>query len=218
MMLFLYIMGSGYLGYDRMNADWIAYYIEAFTIFLALNIKLRWQKEHRDRLHVVLPISLRCVSKARLYTFGIILLLIFFGALLLYRLFYFFYPQTSTSMLSILVMTGFGLMFNAIFFFLIPDLKGYVAVDNRILGMRPATLYRIARLLLVGLGCLVGLLAFLATQIGDQVKPEMDFGNFFVRVYTWTFQSISCSTFFLICGLILFVFTIMVFENRRTYT
>lgn len=217
MLVFLYLLGSGYLGYERMDADWIAYFIEAFSIFLPLNIRLRWQREKKDRLHAVLPISLRSISKARLYTFGLILVLIFFGALLLYQLFYSLYPETSTSMLSILVMIGFGFTFNAIFFFLIPDFKGFVSVDNRVLGIPPAILYRFLRVIFIILGCLMGIMAFLAAQIGDRIKPDMDFGSLLVRIYCWIFQSISWSALFLAGGLILFTFTIVVFEKRKTY-
>ena len=214
---FLYLMGTGYLGQDRMGADWIAYFILAAGIFLPLNIKLRWHREKRDRVHRMLPLSLRRISIARFFVFFTGLMAIFLASLALFGLFHSLVPNTSTSFLSIFSMTGFALVFNAIYYFLVPDLKGYTATDNKLLAIPVRVLYKVFRIFCICIGSVVGLFAFLLVQIGENFQGRGSFDRLMTNLYKGIFQSPFWTIVFLTFSLFLFFLAILLFENRRSY-
>ena len=214
---FLYLLGTGYLGQERMGADWIAYFILGMGIFLPFNIKLRWHREKRDRIHQLLPISLRRISIARVFVFFVGLMAILLGSLALFGLFHSLVPNTSTSFLSIFAMTGFSLIFNAIYLFLVPDLKGYTATDNKLLTVPVHVLYKAFRVLFIFTGVVVGLSAFLLVQIGEDLHGRGNFNRLMVNLYKGIFQSPFWTIVFLAFSLFLFFLAILLFENRRSY-
>jgi len=214
---FLYLLGTGYLGQERIGADWIAYFILGASIFLSLNIKLRWHREKRDRIHRMLPLSLRRISIARVFVFFVGLMAILFASLALYSLFHSLVPNTSTSFLSIFAMTGFTLVFNAIYFFLVPDLKGYTAADNKFLAIPVHILYKVFRVFFICIGSVVGLFAFLLVQIGEDFHGRGNFDRLMVNLYKGIFQSPFWTIVFLAFSLFLFFLAVLIFENRRSY-
>ena len=214
---FLYLLGTGYLGQDRVGADWIAYFILSAGIFLPLNIKLRWHREKRDRIHQMLPLSLRRISMARVFVFFVGLMAILLASLALFFLFHSLVPNTSTSFLSIFAMTGFTLVFNAIYFFLVPDLKGYTATDNKFLAIPVHVLYKVFRVFCICIGSVVGLFAFLLVQIGEDFHGRGNFDRLMVNLYKGIFQSPFWTIVFLAFSLLLFFLAILLFENRMSY-
>ena len=214
---FLYLLGTEYIGQDRVGADWIAYFILGASIFLPFNIKLRWHREKRDRIHQILPLSLRRISIARFLVFFVGLMTILLCSLVLYILFHSLVPDTSTSFLSIFAMTGFALVFNAIYFFLVPDLKGYTATDNKFLAIPVCILYKVFRIFCICIGIVVGLFAFLLVQIGENFHNRGGFDRFMANLYKEIFQSPFWTIVFLTFSLFLFFLAILLFENRKSY-
>ncbi len=214
---FLYLLGTGYLGQDRIGADWIAYFVLGAGIFLPFNIKLRWHREKRDRIHRMLPFSLRQISIARFFVFFVGLMAIVLGSLALYSLFHSLVPNTSTSLLSIFAMTGFVMIFNAIYYFLVPDLKGYSANDNKFLAIPVSVIYKVLRVFFICIGSVVGLFAFLITQIGEDFHDRGGLNRLMVNLYKGIFQSPFWTIVFLAFSFLLFFLAILVFENRRSY-
>ena len=214
---FLYLLGTGYLGQDRVGADWIAYFILGTGIFLPINIKSRWHREKRDRIHQMLPLSLRRISMARVFVFFVGLMAILLASLALFFLFHSLVPNTSTSFLSIFAMTGFTLVFNAIYFFLVPDLKGYTATDNKFLAIPVHVLYKVFRVFCICIGSVVGLFAFLLVQIGEDFHGRGNFDRLMVNLYKGIFQSPFWTIVFLAFSLLLFFLAILLFENRMSY-
>lgn len=214
---FLYLLGTGYLGQERIGADWIAYFILGAGIFLPFNIKLRWHREKRDRIHRMLPLSLRRISIARVFVFFVGLMAIVLGSLALYCLFHRLVPNTSTSLLSIFAMTGFAMVFNAIYYFLVPDLKGYTAADNKLLAIPVHVLYKVFRVFFICIGSVVGLLAFLLVQIGENFHGRGNLARLMVNLYKGIFQSPFWTIVFLAFSFFLFFLAILIFENRRSY-
>jgi len=214
---FLYLLGTGYLGQERIGADWIAYFILGAGIFLPFNIKLRWHREKRDRIHQMLPLSMRRISMARFFVFFIGLMAIMLASLALFFLFHSLVPNTSTSLLSIFAMTGFALVFNAIYYFLVPDLKGYAATDNKFLAIPVHVLYKAFRVFCICIGIVVGLFAFLLVQIGENFHSRGNFGRLMANLYKGVFQSLFWTIVFLAFSLFLFFLAILIFENRKSY-
>ncbi|MCK4645554.1 MAG: hypothetical protein KAU46_04820 [Candidatus Aminicenantes bacterium] len=214
---FLYLLGTGYLGQDRMGADWIAYFVLGAGIFLPFNIKLRWHREKRDRIHQMLPFSLRRISIARFFVFFVGLMAIVLCSLTLYILFHSLVPNTSTSLLSIFAMTGFAMVFNAIYYFLVPDLKGFADADNKFLAIPVCVLYKVFQVFFICIGIVVGLLAFLLVQIGENFHGRGNFSRLMVNLYKGIFQSPFWTIVFLAFSFFLFFLAILVFENRKSY-
>jgi len=214
---FLYFLGTGYLGQERMGADWIAYFILGAGIFLPFNIKLRWHREKRDRCHQMLPLSLRRISIARFFVFFIGLMAIVLASLALFILFHSLVPNTATSFLSIFAMTGFALIFNAIYYFLVPDLKGYTATDNKFLAVPVHVLYKVFRVFFICTGIVVGLIAFLLVQIGEDFPGRGNLSRLMVNLYKGIFQSPFWTIVLLAFSFFLFILAILLFENRRSY-
>jgi len=214
---FLYFLGTGYLGQERIGADWIAYFILGAGIFLPLNIKLRWHREKRDRIHQMLPLSMRRISIARFFVFFVGLMAIMLASLALYGMFHSLVPSTSTSFLSIFAMTGFALVFNAIYYFLVPDLKGYTATDTKFLAIPFCVLYKVFRFIFICIGIVVGLFAFLLVQIGENFHGRGNFDRLMVNLYKGIFQSPFWTIIFLAFSLFLFFLAILLFENRKSY-
>ena len=214
---FLYLLGTGYLGQERIGADWIAYFILGAGIFLPFNIKLRWHREKRDRIHQMLPFSQRRISIARFFVFFVLLMAILLGSLALFGMFHRLVPNMSTSFLSIFAMTGFALVFNAIYYFLVPDLKGYAATDNKFLAIPVCVLYKVFRVFCICTGIVVGLFAFLLVQIGENFHSRGNFGRLMANLYKGIFQSPFWTIVFLAFSLFLFFLAILIFENRKSY-
>ena len=214
---FLYFLGTGYLGQERIGADWIAYFILGAGIFLPLNIKLRWHREKRDRIHQMLPLSMRRISIARFFVFFVGLMAILLASLALYGMFHSLVPNTSTSLLSIFAMTGFAMVFNAIYYFLVPDLKGFAATDNKFLAIPVCVLYKVFQVFFICIGIVVGLLAFLLVQIGENFHGRGNFSRLMVNLYKGIFQSPFWTIVFLAFSFFLFFLAILIFENRKSY-
>ncbi|MFC2168928.1 hypothetical protein ACFLRW_08085 [Acidobacteriota bacterium] len=217
MICFLYLLGTGYLGQSRMGADWIAYFLLNAGIFLHFNMKIRWHREKRDRIHQVLPVSLRRISIARIFVFFVGLIAILLGSLALFGLFHNLLLNTATSFLSIFAMTGFTLVFNAIYFFLVPDLKGYTATDKKFLAIPVSVFYKVFRIFFICIGCVVGLFAFLLAQIGEGFPGRGIFESYMVNLYKGIFQSPFWTIVFLTFSLCLYFLAMLLFENRRSY-
>ena len=215
--VFLYIMGSGYLGQERLGADWIAYFILGVGIFFPLNIKLRWLREKRDRIHVMVPVSLHLISTARFFVFLLVMGGIVLCSLALFAMFHSLVPDTSTTFLSILAVTGFTMVINAVYFFLVPDLRGYVDVDTKISLVPLPVVYKAFRIFFICLGILVAFFAFLIIQIGEKFYGRGGFGGLLASLYKGIFQSWIWTVGFLAFGFCLFYFAVYLFEKRRSY-
>jgi hypothetical protein len=206
---FLFILGSGFLGQERMGADWIAYFILGVGVFLPLNIKLRWIKEKRDRIHSMFPISLHLISLARFLIFFMTLSGTLLMSLVLFAMFFSLVPDTSTTLLSILAMTGFTMILNAIYFFLVPDLRGF---------LEEKLLYKAFRIFFICIGIIIALSAFLIVQIGEKLHSGGKFIAFMAALYKGIFQSWEWAIVFLAAGFCLFYLAVWIFEKRRSYT
>lgn len=215
--VFLYILGSGYLGQDRLGADWIAYFILGVGLFFPLNIKLRWLREKRDRIHVMFPVSLHIISTARFFVFFLILGGIVLCSLALFAMFHPLVPGTSTTFFSIFAMAGFTMVINAVYFFLVPDLRGYVDISTKMSAFFLPVVYKAFRIFFICLGIVVAFFAFLIIQIGEKFTGRGGFEGLVASLYKGIFQSWVWTVCFLAFGFLLFCFAVYLFEKRRSY-
>jgi hypothetical protein len=101
------------------------------------------------------------------------------------------------------------MILNAIYFFLVPDLRGF---------LEEKLLYKAFRIFFICIGIIISLSAFLIVQIGEKPHSGGKFIAFMAALYKGIFQSWEWAIVFLAAGFCLFYLAVWIFEKRRAYT
>jgi hypothetical protein len=183
-------------------------------IFLPIVVGIRRSREKRDRLQVLLPVSIRRIAIARLFIFGFYLIILFilvnvldFGVSKLF-------PTTISSFTAYLSIAGITATCTAVFYFLVYDLKGYINKSHTIFNIPVPGIYKFFKMLLVLAVIIFYLPAVAAIQNFNRDRSmDIYFGDLvrgILKSGTWAIGLITFS-------LLLSVIALFEFEKRKSY-
>jgi hypothetical protein len=187
-------------------------------LFFPFLVGIRRSKEKRDRLLVLLPVSIRQLGIARLLLFGFYLVGLFVIVSLLNWLSSILFPHIVSSFTAHLSILGIMTIYTAVFYFLVPDSKGYINKTSTLLNIPVHGILNVFKSILVFgvIICYFLVLAAIHTftmaySPGIFYQIFGDLGHRMLKSGTWTMGLIFT-------GLFLFVLALWLFEKRRSYT
>lgn len=186
--------------------------------FFPFLVGLRRRREKRDRLLVLLPVSIRQLALARLLLFGFYLMGLFVMVSLLNWWSSILFPHIVSSFTAHLSILGITAIYTAVFYFLVPDSKGYIDKTGTLLNIPVHGILNVFKVVLVfgGITCYFLVLGAvqnftMAYRPGIFYQIFGDLGHRMLKSGTWTMGLIFP-------GLFLCVLAVWMFEKRRSYT
>lgn len=179
-------------------------------LFFPIALAVKRGKERRDRLWVTLPVSLSRVAAARLICYGFYLAGMLLVSLVLNWCVWKWLPNTIFSLNCHLAITGMGIIYTALFFFLVPDL---------LKTGRPwlRGIYR----LFVGLLVIAAIMLYIPIVVTIQefapFRPHGLFRRLFGDLFYRMLTSPAWAALLIGSGLVLCLLAALLFVKRKTY-
>jgi hypothetical protein len=187
-------------------------------LFFPFIVGLRRRIEKRDRLLVLLPVSIRQLGLARFLLFGFYLVALFVTVSLLNWWSLILFPHIVSSFTAHLSILGIIAIYTAVFYFLVPDSRGYINKTGTLLNIPLHWILNVFKLFLAFGGIICYFLVLGAIQNftmaytpGIFYQIFGDLGHRMLKSGTWTMG-------FIFLGLFLCALAVWVFEKRRSYT
>jgi hypothetical protein len=187
-------------------------------LFFPFIAGLRRRTEKRDRLLVLLPVSIRRLGMARLLLFGFYLAGLLVISSLLNWWSSILFPHMVSSFTAHLSIFGVTAIYTAVFYFLAPDSRGYIDKTGTFLNIPLHWILNVFKLFLAFGGITCYFLVLGAVQnFTMEYSPDIfyqifgDLGHRMVKSGTWAMGLIFI-------GLFLCALAVWVFEKRRSYT
>lgn len=187
-------------------------------LFFPFMVGLRRRTEKRDRLLVLLPVSIRRLGMARLLLFGFYLVGLLVITFLLNWWSSILFPHIVSSFTAYLSILAIIAIYTAVFYFLAPDSRGYINETGTWLNIPLHWILNVFKLFLAFGGIICYFLVLGAVQYftmayspGIFYRIFGDLGHRMVKSGTWFMGLIFL-------GLFLWALAVWVFEKRRSYT
>lgn len=216
--LVIFALGQYYLSmYSERQAYVIGTLLLNGSLFLTIFLGVRRTREKRDRLLMLLPVSARQVSLARLFTFGFYIAgMVVLATVLNYGV-RMMAPRDYVGGVTIVSLASIALIYIAVYYFLAADIKGYTDKNRQFLNMSVPAMTDVMKMVLVFLGilCFLLLSAAIVNIQNGRFPNDLDkvFGTLIHdMILTWPW-----AVGFLAAALVLSLLGIRTFEKRRSY-
>jgi hypothetical protein len=179
-----------------------------------LVVGIRRSKEKRDRLLVLLPVSIRRIAIARLFISGFYLMVLLILAYVLNFCVSQLYPGTISSFTAHLSIAGITAIYTVVFYFLLVDLKGFINKNHTIFNIPVQGIYNFFKLLLV---LAVIIFYFPVTAAIQNFNRDRSMDIYFGDLVRGMLKSGTWAIGLITFGLLLFVIAFFEFEKRKSY-
>jgi hypothetical protein len=187
-------------------------------LFLPLVAAIRRGREKRDRMQVLLPLSIRRISAARVMVFVFYLLVVLVSAIVLNYLSLRLFPNIISPYNAYLCLAAVTLIYSVVFHIIVPDLKGCAPPGGRFLFIPVRKMFYLSRLVLGIAAGLFYLPLMAAIQNFSGTRGgEIPFG-FAGKLTTRMLHSGTWTAGLALLALALALTGVWLFEVRRSYT